>query len=568
MSIKTLRKRIALVAVSALGGGLLSVVAMAPANAATLVTLKANGGGSTTTSAGSNGLLNSLDSGSATAVAGSSANAIEDDATTATARLQVGGRLAITVAGNSTTSVVRVLGAPITDWASASGSLASINLSSTVITAEASQALTVVITPNGAAGSQFTIEAWDTLSEYSSGNDANTKVTVTLVATGTQNTLDASNSNNRFSLNTDTTATAVDGSGANYVDWNESGVYLNYVLYDANNNALTNKGITCSATGTGVLVAVNSTAATNLLSNSSSAVDSDTTSGYCYVVRAVANTPASTTVTVSVSGTAIGSKSITFVGEASKVLISSVLRQTTLSSALTKTDSYEYNVVDSAGNTLSSRTVAIASSGLNAFVQAATAGSTAAYSAAALSTGGWTCTTTAGSASLVAYALKADGITRVNSDPFTAVCAGDPYTYTASLDKAVYVPGDIATLSITAKDSKGNLTNSYADVGATATPIAISGSQMTAVTAPTNTDSFTNGVRTYKFVVGTTEGSYNMVVDMPAWNTSGVQAAVTVPYKVSLGTTTVTNAEVLAAIVKLIASINKQIRALQKSLRR
>jgi hypothetical protein len=241
-----------------------------------------------------------------------------------------------------------------------------------------------------------------------------------------------------------------------------------------------------------------------------------------------------------------------------------------LSSELTKTDSYAFNVLDAAGNTLSSRTVAIASSGLNAIVTGATGGSTAAYNAAALTTGGWTCSGTAGSADLVAYALKADGLTRVNSDPFKAWCVGNPYTYTASLDKASYVPGDIATLTITAKDSKGNLTNGYATLGLTASPVAISGSQMTAVTAPTNVDKFTSaaGVKTYKFVVGTTEGSYNMIVDLPQWNSAGVQSAVTVAYKVAASSATVTTNEVLAAIVKLIATINKQIRQLQKQLRR
>jgi hypothetical protein len=41
-----------------------------------------------------------------------------------------------------------------------------------------------------------------------------------------------------------------------------------------------------------------------------------------------------------------------------------------------------------------------------------------------------------------------------------------------------------------------------------------------------------------------------------------------VPYTIKASSASVTNAEVLSAIVKLIASINKQIRALQKSLRR
>jgi hypothetical protein len=71
---------------------------------------------------------------------------------------------------------------------------------------------------------------------------------------------------------------------------------------------------------------------------------------------------------------------------------------------------------------------------------------------------------------------------------------------------------------------------------------------------------------TYKFQVGSTVGSYNLVVDLPAINsvsTTGAAAQI-VPYKVVASTTDVTNAEVLKSIVALIASINKQIAALQK----
>ena len=89
---------------------------------------------------------------------------------------------------------------------------------------------------------------------------------------------------------------------------------------------------------------------------------------------------------------------------------------------------------------------------------------------------------------------------------------------------------------------------------------------MTAVTAPSNGDTFTSGVKTYKFVVGSTTGSYNMVVDLPAINSVSTvgAAAVTIPYKITASTTEVSNADVLKSIVSLIASINKQIQALQK----
>jgi hypothetical protein len=142
-------------------------------------------------------------------------------------------------------------------------------------------------------------------------------------------------------------------------------------------------------------------------------------------------------------------------------------------------------------------------------------------------------------------------------------CAGGVVTYAASFDKASYVPGDIATLTITAKDSAGNLTNDYAATGA---DVSIAGSNMTAVTAATSVDTFTNGVKKYKFIVGSTEGSYQMSVDLPAYNDATTpQEAVTVAYKIA-GSGGVSNADVLKAIVSLIASINKQIAALQKAL--
>jgi len=137
-------------------------------------------------------------------------------------------------------------------------------------------------------------------------------------------------------------------------------------------------------------------------------------------------------------------------------------------------------------------------------------------------------------------------------------CVGAAYSYSAALDKAVYVPGDLATLTITAKDSAGNPSSDISTVGAAA---AIAGSNMTAVTALATTDTFTAGVKKYTFVVGSTEGSYQMSVSL-----TDIDDAVTVPYTIKSSSTAVSNADVLKAIVSLIASINKQIAALQKAL--
>ena len=156
----------------------------------------------------------------------------------------------------------------------------------------------------------------------------------------------------------------------------------------------------------------------------------------------------------------------------------------------------------------------------------------------------------------------------IYSNEFDLTCAAEPSTYTASLDKASYVPGDIATLTITAKTSTGKAPHSSATTGTATTAVGITqGSQMTPVTAIAVTDKLGNtGVVTYKFVVGTTEGSYNMIVDLPKWSVAAGYsgAAQTVAYKVAASTATVSNADVLKSIVALIASINKQIQALQK----
>jgi hypothetical protein len=82
---------------------------------------------------------------------------------------------------------------------------------------------------------------------------------------------------------------------------------------------------------------------------------------------------------------------------------------------------------------------------------------------------------------------------------------------------------------------------------------------MTAVTAPTNTDKFSAGVKKYTFIVGSTEGAYQMAVSL-----TRIDTAISVPFTIKGSTASVSNADVLKSIVALIASINKQIQALQK----
>ena len=77
------------------------------------------------------------------------------------------------------------------------------------------------------------------------------------------------------------------------------------------------------------------------------------------------------------------------------------------------------------------------------------------------------------------------------------------------------------------------------------------------------------GIKTYQFIVGTTEGDFQAIVSAPLINSrNSSQANQTVSYSVKASSSAVSNADVLKAIVSLIASINKQIAALQKALLR
>jgi hypothetical protein len=157
--------------------------------------------------------------------------------------------------------------------------------------------------------------------------------------------------------------------------------------------------------------------------------------------------------------------------------------------------------------------------------------------------------------------------TIVKSTPVEFSCAGAAAAYTASLDKATYAQGEIATLTVRFVDSGGRPANSDSQVTANTNDAVVSANQMTLVSAYTNAQKTNvNGAVTFTLTVGTASGvvpgSYNAIVSFPTVNAvagsnQSVAYTVTAPNSVS-------NADVLKSIVSLIASINKQIQALQK----
>jgi hypothetical protein len=288
---------------------------------------------------------------------------------------------------------------------------------------------------------------------------------------------------------------------------------------------------------------------------------------------ALQGTPLQTTVTVTYGTQTIATKTILFTGDLAKIEVSKVLGGKTNDENF---GSFTTKTFDSAGNQIAWTDAALTVTGTDQNVVAADAGLTSATSAAN-GDNSFTCGVGAKGKTTLTVKGLTNASTYVYSTPFTVSCSSTPSTWTASMDKASYVPGDIAVVTISAKDSNGNAVHDPADEGTEAltsipsmfsyvagdssTVPVVTGSNLEAVVAPAAGNYFVGGVKTYSFKVGSTEGDYNLSVILGAITTD---VAKTVKYSVKASTTSVSNADVLKSIVALIASINKQIQALQK----
>jgi len=303
------------------------------------------------------------------------------------------------------------------------------------------------------------------------------------------------------------------------------------------------------------------------------------------VEQETANVGGTCTASTTWNGTLIGSKTFTMQGAPAKVTVSDV--------TIGQQNAYGYyrvTVADAAGNLLPGKVIsnddteannaAALASGIITAVQGntgvettSTAGSsygkTTAVNATTITNNvsgaagitRFSCATgKSGTAKLtVRTAIDTAATGYITSDPFTVACGGALATWTISLDKATYAPGEIATLTVSGKDSLGAPV--YTLQALTGVVQAFGG--MTPVTTPAATDVFDSGagIKTYQYKVDTTEGAYVGTLTLTG---STDKAAKTVQYKIASATPTVTNADVLKSIVSLIASINKQIQALQK----
>jgi hypothetical protein len=302
----------------------------------------------------------------------------------------------------------------------------------------------------------------------------------------------------------------------------------------------------------------------------------------------------STTVTISYAGQVVATKNLTWVGEATKINVvaktvgktsgQGQIHYTLTDAAGTLTAGIATGDVTSFGAQITSTTDTTIT-GTTTQPTQATAGKSATFSSAApfavaintvaanpVTSGAYgialfNCGSSAGTASITLKHLQPVTGAYI-STPVSVSCAGSVDTYTVSSDKASYQIGEVAIFTITAKDSKGNPVHDYlstnnAVLGAgAAADVSFGGGTITKATAVTDViGTFAGnapGVATYKAQL-TTAGSFNAVVNLGGSTTKSV----TVAYKVAAASG-VTNEEVLKSIVALIASINKQIQALQK----
>ena len=284
-------------------------------------------------------------------------------------------------------------------------------------------------------------------------------------------------------------------------------------------------------------------------------------------------TTSTTTVTITHDGAPVATKTLTFYGEAKSIVIESVKSGRT-GTSIAGNDATAYAVYsyrDSAGGKVPGSAAGFAAASATAIVttgssvQSPARSTPAANIAGALDNAvetnigriqdgvfGFTCGSTSGTSDVVIAHVNAISLATITA-PVKVTCAGGIATYTVSTDKASYAVGEVATITIDAKDSSGNAVSDNTVI--TAGSVSVGGGALTATIA--GTEVFTAGKRTLQAQM-TTAGKFNTVVALAG----SVTTTATTGYAVTDGA--VSNAEVLKSIVALIASINKQIAALQK----
>jgi len=591
MSMKTLRKRLALVAVSALGAGLLSVIATPVANAAAadvtpeslwIATTNSATGSPVLTAAGGDTALDKSVGYLARANAvgtvqgiglGVLAGVTSTHVVLPTAKIAFNmdsaARIGVTITGGTISSVTTEDGA--------TAALVGGN-GNVIVTSAAGKAVGFSVTVNPGA-TRVTLTATQgaaVTSVATAGNGTAVGVHI-LNVSATDASAAFSASDSPVAITTSATAaqitTSVDAATTGVTAGNP--LFIQVIGNNAYSLALTSGTYVASATNGATVAWGNAGAATAAGTLSTATVTPDGTD-QLRIDPASSLTTSTTVVTITHNGNPVTTKTLTFYGEAKSIKIESVGsgRNGTSIAGNDATAYAIYSYRDSDGNkvpgggaafaALSATGVVSTGSSIRSpsrSVQAAAAGAMDNAVEALIGAGtdgifGFTCLTSSATTTVTIAHTNAISLATLTA-PVTVACNGGLGTYTVSTDKASYKVGEIATLTIDAKDTSGNPVSDNTVIAAGS--VSIGGGSLVQTIA--GTEVFTAGKRTLKAQM-TTAGTFNAVVTLDG----AVTKSATTGYTVTDGA--VSNAEVLSAIVKLIASINDQIALLQKQLRK
>jgi len=607
MSIKTVRKRIATVAVAALSAGLLSVAVAPSANAAAgdadsfdIATSASNTGSAsknaTIGSARSVGYVSATNTqGTIVTTSGASSVSVKTGAGQ-TAVVLAGAQIAFNVNGtdaNDNGISVVVTGGTLSGMAEANdGGEGTLSLNGSATTSVYVQASTTaaqlqgVFTVSAAAGSTATMTAYSGTAikglSTSTGGTLIGSYTFTVAAASASGAYAASRSTITVQ---DAIAASAAGAGTNSydqtarIDNGKVGVVY-FTLKDAYSAALTSGTLTAAVTSGKTVIkqtaaagdAYSATSGFSSVTITSTAGDAD---GYIYVTQPTANTAGSSTLTVTHNGTVIATKTLNWNGDIASITVDTANSNSIFLNGASDTANADgkaqgivYVVKDAAGNVVALSSAPTLTGATGALVGASVTTSTSGtYASLMNTTDGYGTTTMKVPTSILngagTYKLRVQNSAGVNIDSpaVNATVAFGIDSFSVSWDKTSYAPGEIATMTVSAKDAKGNpVADGTTAAGADFT--APSGFTVTGSACGT-AKAFSGGKFTCKLGAGNTAGSYAYSYDV----STGTPQSATVG-SVNITGSGVTNAEVLSAIVKLIASINEQIALLQKQLKK
>jgi hypothetical protein len=349
---------------------------------------------------------------------------------------------------------------------------------------------------------------------------------------------------------------------------------LSSAILAASTTSLTATTTAGTIIGHATAASANSYAATGALTVITPA---DTGVYYIVVNQPVANTAGTATVNISLDGAVIATKTLKWAGDIATLAVDPTNSASTFIDGATATvpataiGNVVYVAKDAAGNVVTLAAQPTVDSATGALVGASvynadtqTAGGR--FQRNSVGYGNTTMIVPSGLNGAASYRLKltnAVGTSIYSAVQTVKVSLGGPNSFVASWDKASYAPGDIATLTITVKDAYGNTVGKGTALPGLTLGLIVSTAGLTSVGGACVDASYTDsaGAVTCKFAAGNDEGSYSYSIDL---DTVTAQSATVGALKIAATSATVSNADVLKSIVALIASINKQIQALQK----